>query len=67
MVAADKTNEHGRSSANPPAASLYGERNMIAIKILPDLNLMTILDGPLLAQSGHMAKHRRLLSANIRS
>jgi hypothetical protein len=32
MVAADKTNEHGGSSANPPAASLYGERNMIAIK-----------------------------------
>jgi hypothetical protein len=26
-------------------------RNMIAIKILPDLNLMTNLDGPLLAQS----------------
>ena len=32
MVAADKTNEHGGSYANPPAASLYGERNMIAIK-----------------------------------
>ena len=32
MVAADKTNENGGSSANPPAASLYDERNMIAIK-----------------------------------
>jgi hypothetical protein len=32
MVAADKTNEHGGSSANPPAASLYGERNMITIE-----------------------------------
>jgi hypothetical protein len=32
MVAADKTNEHGGSSASPPAASLYGERDMIAIK-----------------------------------
>jgi hypothetical protein len=32
MVAADKTNEHGGSSANPPAASLYVERNKIAIK-----------------------------------
>jgi hypothetical protein len=32
MVAADKTSVHGGSSANPPAASLYGERNMIAIK-----------------------------------
>jgi hypothetical protein len=50
MVAADKTNEHGGSSANPPAASLYGERNMIAIKYV----LISIeLDGPLLAQSGH--------------
>jgi hypothetical protein len=29
MVAADKTNEHGGCSASP---SLYGERNMIAIK-----------------------------------
>jgi hypothetical protein len=46
---ADKTNEHGGSSANPPAASLHGERNMIAIKIRPDLNRVTILDGPLLA------------------
>ena len=35
MVAADKTNEHGGSSANPPAASLFGERNMIAIKYVP--------------------------------
>ena len=50
MVAADKTNEHGGSSANPPAVSLYGERNMIAIKYV----LISIeLDGPLLAQSGH--------------
>ena len=32
MVVADGTYEHGGSSANPPAASLYGERNMIAIK-----------------------------------
>jgi hypothetical protein len=32
MAAADKTNEHGGSSANPPAASLYRERNMKAIK-----------------------------------
>jgi hypothetical protein len=32
MVAVDKTNEHGGSSANPPAASLYSERKMIAIK-----------------------------------
>ena len=51
MVAADKTNEHGGSSANPPAASLDDERNMIAIKMLPDLNLMTNLDGLLLARS----------------
>jgi hypothetical protein len=35
MVAADKTNEHGGSSANPPAASLDGEPNMIAIKYFP--------------------------------
>ena len=45
MVAADKTNEHGGSSANPPAASLYVERNKIAIKYIPDLNLTTILAG----------------------
>jgi hypothetical protein len=32
MVAADKTNEHGGSSTTPPAASLYGERDMITIK-----------------------------------
>jgi hypothetical protein len=32
MVQADGTNKQGGSSANPPAASLSGERNMIAIK-----------------------------------
>jgi hypothetical protein len=32
MVQADRANKHGGSSANPPAASLSGERNMIAIK-----------------------------------
>jgi hypothetical protein len=32
MVRADRTNKHGGSSANPPAASLSGERNVIAIK-----------------------------------
>ena len=31
MVAADKTSEHGGSSTNPPAASPYGERDMITI------------------------------------
>jgi hypothetical protein len=35
MVAADKTNEYGGSSTNPPAASLYGERDMITIKCVP--------------------------------
>jgi hypothetical protein len=34
MAAADKTNERGGSSANPPAASLYVERNKIAIKYI---------------------------------
>jgi hypothetical protein len=52
MVAADKTNEHGGSSTNPPAASPYGERDMITIKMRPDLNLTTSLDGLLLARSG---------------
>jgi hypothetical protein len=30
MVFANRTNEHGESSANPPAASLYGEHSIIA-------------------------------------
>jgi hypothetical protein len=29
MVAAVRTSKHGGSSANPPAASLYGEHNTI--------------------------------------
>ena len=32
MVVADKTNEHGGSSTNPPATSLDGERDMTTIK-----------------------------------
>jgi hypothetical protein len=31
MVIADRTNKHGESSANPPAASLYGEHGIIAM------------------------------------
>ena len=30
MVLADRTNKHGGSSTNPPAASLNGERSIIA-------------------------------------
>ena len=52
MVQADRANKHGGSSADPPAASLSGERNMIAIKYDPNPHPVTILDGPLLAQSG---------------
>ena len=32
MVMADGMNEHGGRSANPPSASFYGERNMIATR-----------------------------------
>ena len=46
MVAADKTNEHGGSSANPPAASLYGERNNDR-SIKKNVLISIELDGPL--------------------
>jgi hypothetical protein len=38
--------EHGGPSANPPAASFYGEREYDSEKIRPDLTQTTILDGP---------------------
>jgi hypothetical protein len=42
-------NGHGGPSANPSAASFYGEREYDGEKIRPDLTQTTILDGPLLA------------------
>jgi len=44
MVLADRTNKHGGSSANPPAASLYGEHAIIATNV-PQLYPMAISDG----------------------
>ncbi len=34
LVLADRTNKHGGSSANPPAASLYGEHTITATNVL---------------------------------
>ena len=57
MVQADRTNKHGGSSANLPAASLNGERNMIVIKYVLISNRVTILDGPLLADTVEKAEN----------
>jgi hypothetical protein len=47
---ADWTYEHGGSSADPPTAWLYDD-----VPISPKT---IILDGPLLARSGHSSAHR---------
>ena len=60
-------NEHGGPSANPPAASFYGEREYDGEKIRPDLTQTTILDGPLMAQSGRPYASRAFELATIKN
>jgi len=62
-----RQNERAWRVLRQPARRVaYGERNMIAIKILPDLNLMTNLDGPLLAQRRRPTKAKKLFVRSVR-
>jgi hypothetical protein len=55
----------GGPSANPPAASFYGEREYDSEKIRPDLTQTTILDGPLVAQSRGLSNSRAGLAQRV--
>jgi hypothetical protein len=56
---------HGGPSANPPAASFYGEREYDSEKIRLDLTQMTILDGPLVAQRRGLPNGRAGLAQRV--
>ena len=64
MVVADGAYKHGGVLRQPAHRVALWRAQYDSDKILPDLNVMTILDGPLLARSGRSPPTTRSESAN---